>query len=206
MSWSMRGFSVLLYIPEFAQTQVHWFNDAIQPSHPLSPFSLALSLSQYQVLYQWFNYSHQVTKVLELQHQSFQWISRVDFFQDWLVWSPCCPKESPESSPPPQFELINFLVLSLFMVQLSHLYMTTGKPIALTRWTITTVMSLLLNRLCRFVIAFLPRSQRLLISWLQLPTTVILEPKKIKSVTVSTFSHLFAMKWWDQMPLSSFFF
>ena len=73
------------------------------------------------------------------------------------------------------------------MVQLSHPYMTAGKTIALTRQTfVSKVMSLLLNTLSRFVIAFLPGSNCLLISWLQSPSTVILEPKKIKSVTVST--------------------
>ena len=67
--------------------------------------------------------------------------------------------------------------------------MTTGKTIALTIWTfVGEVMSLLFNRLSRFVIAFLPRNKRLLISWLQSPSAVMLEPKKIKSVTVSTFS------------------
>ena len=71
------------------------------------------------------------------------------------------------------------------MVQLSHLYMTTGKTIAWTRRTfVGKVMSLLFNTLSRLVIAFLPRSKRLLISWLQSPCAVILEPKKIKSVTV----------------------
>ena len=71
------------------------------------------------------------------------------------------------------------------MVQLSHPYMTTGKTIALTRWTfVGKVMSLLFNTLSRFVVAFFPRSKHLLISWLQSPSTVILEPKKIKSFTV----------------------
>ena len=75
------------------------------------------------------------------------------------------------------------------MVQLSHPYMTTGKTIALTRWTfVSKVMSLLLNILSRFVIAFLPRSKHLLILWLQSPSAVILEPKKIKSVTVTIVS------------------
>ena len=75
------------------------------------------------------------------------------------------------------------------MVQLSHPYMTTGKTIALTRRTLVgKVMSLLFNMLSRFVIAFLPRSKYLLISWLQSPSAVILEPKKIKSVTVSIVS------------------
>ena len=77
---------------------------------------------------------------------------------------------------------------AFFMVQLSHPYTTTGKTIALTRWTfVGKVMSLLFNMLSRLVIAFLPRSKRLSISWLQSPSSVILESKKIKSVTVSTF-------------------
>ena len=76
------------------------------------------------------------------------------------------------------------------MVQLSHPYMTTVKAIALTRWTFVSKMVFLLffNMLSRFAIAFLPRSNRLLISWLQSSSIVILEPKKIKSVTASTFS------------------
>ena len=78
---------------------------------------------------------------------------------------------------------------AFFIGQLSHPYMTTGKTIALTRWTfVGKVMSLHFNMLSRFVIAFLPRSKCLLISWLQSPSAVILEPKKIKSVTASTFS------------------
>ena len=76
-----------------------------------------------------------------------------------------------------------------FVVQLSHPYMTTGKAIALTIWTfVSKVMSLLFNMLSRFDIPFLPRSKRLLISWLQSLSAVILEPQKIKSVTVPTFS------------------
>ena len=78
---------------------------------------------------------------------------------------------------------------AFFTVQLSHPYMTTGKTIALTRWTLVSkLMSLLLNVLSRLVITFLPRSKRLLISWLQSPLAVILEPPKIKSETVSTVS------------------
>ena len=76
-----------------------------------------------------------------------------------------------------------------FMVQLSHLYMTTGKIITLIRWTfVSKVMFLVFNMLSKFVIAFLPRSKHLLLSWLQLPSAVILELKKIKFATVSTFS------------------
>ena len=82
---------------------------------------------------------------------------------------------------------------AFFIVQLSHPHMTTGKTIALTRWTfVGKVMSLLFNMLLRLVIAFLPRSKHLLISWLQSPSAVILEPPKIKSVSIVP--HLFAMK------------
>jgi len=78
---------------------------------------------------------------------------------------------------------------ALVMVQISHPYMTTGKTKALTRWIfVSKVMSLLFNMLSMLVIAFLPRSKHLLISWLQSPSSVILEPKKIKSVTVSIVS------------------
>ena len=78
---------------------------------------------------------------------------------------------------------------AIFMVQLSHPYMTTGKTIALTRWAfVSEVISQLLNVLCMFIIAFLPRSKCLLVLWLQSLFSVILETKKIKSDTVSTFS------------------
>ena len=78
---------------------------------------------------------------------------------------------------------------AFFTVQLSHPYLTTGKTIALTRWTfVGKVMSLLLNMLSSLVITFLPRNKRLLISWLQSPSAVILEPQKIKSDTVATVS------------------
>ena len=94
----------------------------------------------------------------------------------------------------PQFKSINSLALGFFIVQLSHPYMTTGKTVALTRRTfVGKVMSLLFNMLSRLVIAFLPRSKHLLISWLQSPFVVILEHKKIKSL-FPLFPHLFAMK------------
>ena len=87
MDCSMLGFPVLHYLPEFAQTHVHWVSDAIQPSHPLSsPYPPSTNLSQHQSLFQWVGSSHQVIKVLEfqLQHQSFQWIFRTDFL--WINW------------------------------------------------------------------------------------------------------------------------
>ena len=84
---------------------------------------------------------------------------------------------------------------ALFIVHLSHPYMISGKTIALTRRTFAgKVMSLLFTVLARLVITFLPRSKRLFISWLQSPYAVILEPKKIKSATLSTVSHLLALK------------
>ena len=90
---------------------------------------------------------------------------------------------------------------AFFRVQLSHPYISTRKTMALTRWTfVSKVRSLFFNMLSRLVIAFLPRSKCLLISWLQSPSAVILESKKLKSVTVSTVSPHVAMKCWDQMP------
>ena len=92
---------------------------------------------------------------------------------------------------------------AFFIVQLSHPYMTTGKTIAFTRQTfVGKVMFLLFNMLSNLVIAFLPKSNYLLTSWLQSSSAVILEPPKTKSITVSFVSYLFAMKWWDQMPWS----
>ena len=80
MDCSTPGPSVFHHLPEFVQTHVHRVSDAIQPSHLLlSPSPPAFSLSQHQDLFQWVSSSHQVAKELELQHQSFQWISRVDF-------------------------------------------------------------------------------------------------------------------------------
>ena len=90
MDCSTPGFPVLPHLLEFAQTHVHWVSDAIQTSHPLlSPSPFAFNLSKHQGLFQWVASSHQMAKVLELQlqHQPFQWIFRVDFLKDWLVWS-----------------------------------------------------------------------------------------------------------------------
>ena len=127
-------------------------------------------------------------------------IPRSDLLQNGLVGSPCSPRDSQESSPTPQFKSINSLCSDFFTVQLSHPYMTTGKTIALTRRTfVGKVMFLLLNMPSRLVITFLPRRKRLLISWLQSPSAVILEPPKI---SLSLFPHLFPMKWWDQLPWS----
>ena len=113
MDCSTPGLPVSHHLLKFAQVHVHSC-DAIQPSHPLMPFSpSALNLSQPQGLFQWVSCSHQMTKILELQHQSFQWVSRVDFPQDWLVWSTCCPRDSQESSSVLQCRGINSSALCL---------------------------------------------------------------------------------------------
>ena len=107
------GFPILHHLPELAQTHVHRVSDAIQPSHPLSsPSPPVFNLTSIRVF---SNESlHQVAKVLEfqLQYQSFQWIFRTDFLQDWLIGSPCSSRDSQKSSPTPQFKSINSLALS----------------------------------------------------------------------------------------------
>ena len=135
----------------------------------------------------WLSSLHQVAKVLDLQlqHHSFQWIFRIDSFNtDWLdhlaVWGTFESLLQHHSS-----KASILWCLAFFIVNLSHPYMTTGKTMALIRWTIVDkVMALLFNMLSRLVIAFLSRSKPLLISWLQSPSAVILKCKKIKSVTV----------------------
>ena len=136
--------------------------------------------------------------VLPINIQSWFPLELTDFI-------PCSPRDSQESSPASHFKSINSSVLSLRYGP--SLYTATGKTIALTiRIFVGKVMSLLFNMLSRFVIAFLPRSKHLLISLLQSPSTWILEPKKIKSaICFHFFPQLFATKWWDQMPWSSFF-
>ena len=130
---------------------------------------------------------HQMAKVLEVQlqhqHPSSEFSGPISFKIDWLdllavqgTLKSLLQHHSSKAS--------ILLCSTFFMVQLSQPYMTTGKIIALTRWTfVGKVISLLLNMLSRLVIAFLPRSKRFLISWLQSPSAVILEPPKLKSVT-----------------------
>ena len=195
----------LHYLLEFAQIHVHWVHDAIQPSHLLlTSSSPAFNLSQHQGLFQWDGSSHQVAKILELQlqYRSLQYSELIFFRIDWFDF---LSSQGTLKSLLQHHRLRDsfFQHSAFFMVQLSHPYMTTGKTIALIKWNLVSkVMSLLFNTLSRFVIAFLPRNKCLLILWLQSPSTVILEPKKINSFTVSIVSHLFAMKWWNQMPWS----
>ena len=117
MDCSTPGLPVHHQLPELTQTHVHWVGDAIQPSQPLlSPSPPTFNLSQQQGLFKWVSSSHQVAKVLELQlqHQSFRWIFRTDFLYDGLIGSPCCPRDSQESSPTPQFKSIFGAQLSLW--------------------------------------------------------------------------------------------
>ena len=119
----------------------------------------------------------------------------------WTGWIFLQSKGCQESSPTPHSKSSILWCSAIFTVQLSHPYMTIGKTIVLTRQTfLGKVMYLLFNMLSRLLITFLPRSKHLLISWLQSPSAVILEPPQKWSLTL--FPHLFAVKWWDQMPWS----
>ena len=115
MYHSTPGLPLHHHLPEFTQTHVHWVSDAIQPVHPQSsPSPPDSNPSQHQSLFQWFNSSHEVAKVLEfqLQHHSLQRIPRADLLQNGLVGSPCSPRDSQQSSPTPRFKSINSSALS----------------------------------------------------------------------------------------------
>ena len=181
MDCSMPGFPVLHQLLELAQTHVRWVDDAIQPSHPLfSPSPPAFNLSQHQGLFQ-----ELALRIRWPEHWSFSFsvspsnvysglISfRISWFDLLAVWGTLKSL---------QHHSLKASILqpsAFFRVQLSHPYMTTGEIIALTRQTfVGKVMFLLFNMLSRLVITFLPSSKCLLISWLQSPSAVILEPPK----------------------------
>ena len=133
-----------------------------------------------------------MVKVLEFQQQSFQWIFRTYFLQDWLVGPPCSPRDPQEYSPTPRSKALFLLCSAFFMVQVSHPYMTIRKTIALTTSTFFgKVMSVFFNMLSRLVIDFLPRSKHLLISRLQSPSAVIFGAPPPKKKKVSHFLHCF---------------
>ena len=163
MNRSTPGLPVHHKLPELTQTHVHWVGDAIQPSHPLlSSSPPAPYPSQHQGLFQWVNASHEVAKDLEFQpqHQSFQWMPGLIYFRmDWLDL--LAVQEALKSPLQHHRSKVSMLWHSAFFtVQLSHPYMTTGKTLALTRWTfVGKVMSLLFKMLSRLVITFLPRSE-----------------------------------------------
>ena len=157
--------------PEFTQTHVHRVGDAIQPSHPLSsPFPPAPNPSQHQSLFQWVNSSHEVAKdwsfsfsIIPLKEHP----GLISFRMDWMDL--IAVQGTLKSIFQYHSSKASILCHSAFFtVQLSNPYMTTGKTIALTRRTfVGKVMPLLWNMLPKLVITFLPRSKRLLISWLQ---------------------------------------
>ena len=177
-------FPVHHHHPELAQTRVHHVGDAIQPSHPLSspspPPSIFPSISIFSnesVLHtrwtKYWSFSFSISP-------SNEYSGLIAFKMDWLdllavqgTLKSLLQHHSAKAS--------NLRCSAFFIVQLSHPYMTTGKIIALIRRTfVGKAMSLLFNMLSRLVIAFLPRNKCLLISWLQSPSAVILEPPKIK--------------------------
>ena len=140
-----------------------------------SPSPLTLNVSQHQGLSQGVSSSHQVAKVLQLQHQCFQWIFRVDFLQNWLVWSLCYPRDSQESFPAPQLESVNCLVLSLlYGATLTSIHNYWKDHNSDYMHFVGKVMALLFNMLSRLVITFLSRSKHLLISWLQSPSNKLM--------------------------------
>ena len=205
MDYSVPGFPVHHQLLELAQTHVHRLCDAIQPSHPLQSASPpAFNHSQHQGLFQWVSSLHQVAKYWSLSFSissSNEYSGLTSFRMDWLDL--LAVQGTLKSLLQHNSSKASILRRSAFFtVQLSHPYITTGKTIGLTRWTfVGKVMSLLFNMLSRLLIAFLPRSKHLSILWLQSPTAVTLEPLKIKFLTVP---HIFATKWWDQIPWSKF--
>ena len=189
MNYNTPGLPVHNQLPESTQTHFHCVGDAIQPSHPLSfPSPPALNLAHHQGLFKWVSSLHKMAKVLEFQLQNISpsdeysgLISFRMYLLDLLAFKSLLQHHSSKAS------ILQFS--AFFIVQLSHPYRITGETIALTRQNfVVKVMSLHFNMLSRLVISFLPRNQCLLISWLQSPSAVILEPKSIKSVTVSTVS------------------
>ena len=184
---SMPGLPVHQQLPEFTLTHVHWVRDAIQPSPPVIPLSSppqSVFSNESALLIRWLKYwsfSFSIIPSTEIP-------GLISLRMDWLDL--LAVQGTLKSLLQHHSSKASILWHSAFFtVQLSHPYLTTGKTIALTRWTFFgKAMSLLLNVLSRLVITFLPRSKRLLISWLQSPSAVILEPKKINSDTVSTVS------------------
>ena len=192
MDCSTLGFPVHHQLPGLTQTHVHQVDDAIQPSHPLlSPSPPAHNPSQHQGPFQWVKFHMRWPKYWSFSfgiRPSNEHPGLISFRMDWLDLLSVQGTLESLLQHHSSKALIPWLS-AFFTVQLSHPYMTTGKTIALTRWTfVGKVMSLLFNMLSRLVITFLPRRKCLLISWLQSPSAVILEPRKINSDTVSTVS------------------
>ena len=195
MDCSMPGFPVPHHLPESAQTHVHWI---VMPSNHLIFYCPLLPLpsifpSVFQGLFQWICTLHQVSFSIS---SSNEYSGLIPFRIDW--YDLLAVQGTLKSLLQHRSSKVSILWHSaFFMVQFSHSYMTTGKAIALIRWTfVGKVMSLLFNMQSRFIIAILPTSKCLLISWLQSPSRVILDPKKIKSITVSIVSPIY-LPWRD---------
>ena len=177
---SPSGLPIQHQLPEFTQTHVHWVSDAIQPSHPVVPFSLLQSFPasgsfpMSQLCIRWPKY-WSFSFTISLSNEYLRLISfRIDWLDILAVQGILKSFLQHHSSKASILQHSAF-----FIVQVSHPYMTTGKTIVLTRWTfVGKVTSLLFNMLSRLFITFLPRSKRLLISWLQSPSAVVLETKK----------------------------
>ena len=204
MDGSTPGFPVHHQLTELNQTHVHQVCDTIQPSHPRSsPFSSCLqsfpAWGSFPISHFFPSGGQSIGSFSFSISPSSEYWGLIPFRMDCLDMLPV--QGTLKSLLQHHSSKASILQCSaFFIVQLSHPYMTTGKTMALTRQTfVDNVISLLFNTLFRLVIAFLPRSKCLLISWLQSPSAVILEPPKIKSLTVSIV-YLFAMKWWDWMP------
>ena len=183
MDCSTPGLSVPHHLLKFAQGHVHCIGDAILPSHPLMPSSPLPSI--FPSIRDFSNESAvclRGPKYINLSISPSNEYSglvslKIDFFELFAVHF---PNHSLKAS--------ILWCSAFFIVQLPQPYIFTWKTIALTKWTfVGKVMSLFFNTLSRFVIVFLPRSKRLLVSWLQWPSVMILEPKKRKSITTSTF-------------------
>ena len=164
MDYSTPGFPVQHQLPELAQIYVHWVDDAIQPSHPLSFSSLAFSLFQHQGLYQWVSSSYQVTKYWSFSFSispSNKYLGLISFRLTGLILLAVQGTIHIQSLLQHDSSKASVLQLSaFFMIQLLKLSMTTEKTITLTRWTfVSKVMTLLFNMLSMFVIDFLPMSK-----------------------------------------------
>ena len=182
MNCSMPGLPVHHQLPEFTQTHVHRIGDAIQPSYPLLspsppapiPPSIRVFPNESTLHMRWPKYwSFSFSISPSNEHPGLN-----SFRMAWM--DPLAVQGTLKIILQHHSSKASILWHSAFFtIQLSHPYITTGKTIALTRWTfVGKVMSLLFNKLSRLVITFLPRSKHLLISWLQSPSAVILEPQK----------------------------
>ena len=188
----MPGFPVHQQFPELVQTHVDWVNDAIRHLFLCQPLLLLPSIfpsirvfSNESALHirwpKYWRFSFNIS--LSNEHPGL-----ISFRMDWMD---LLAVQGTLKSLLQHYSSNSSILQhsAFFMVQLLHPYTTTGRNIALTRWTfVSKVMSLLFNMWSRLVITFLPRSKRLLVSWLQSPSAVVLEPIKIKSATVSTVS------------------